>query len=166
MEGTAPGGWLSGTEQAAWRQLLTVQCRVRERLERDLHDAVGIGLGDYDVLVHLSEAPASALRMSELADRLLLSRSGLTRRIDGMVRRGWVNRRPCDDDGRGSLAELTTGGWDLLRQAAPVHVAGVRRYLIDPVSAGGRGAGASVNGAGALDGLTAGLGRIQRALDG
>jgi DNA-binding MarR family transcriptional regulator len=145
-------GWLTANEQDVWRRLLAVQCHLRERLDQDLHTEAGLGLAEYDVLVHLSEAPEGSLRMSDLAGRLLISKSGLTRRVDRMVRDGLVARRPCGDDGRGLLAELTPAGLDLLRRAAPVHVAGVRRYLIDPVGRAG------------LPGLGRGLARIERAL--
>jgi DNA-binding MarR family transcriptional regulator len=136
---------------------LSVDCRLRERLDRELRAGTALTLGEYEVLVHLSEAPGRALRMSELADRLLLSRSGLTRRVDGLVRAGLVARQPCDDDGRGALAALTSPGWDRLEQAAPVHVAGIRRYLLDPVEAG--------QGEGGLAGLDQGLARVEHALD-
>lgn len=143
--------WLSDTEQALWRRLLAVQRRMREKLDRDLQEGHGLSFGDYDVLVHLAEAPGQSLRMSDLADRLLLSRSGLTRRVDGLVRHGLVARRACPADGRGLLAELTETGAEALQTAAPTHVAGVRRYLIDPI--------------GAPEGLSEGLARIERALD-
>lgn len=126
-----PPRWLDDQEQRLWRHLLGAHRKLRERLEDDLQVAAGIGLGDYDVLVHLSEAPGGALRMSELAERLLLSKSGMTRRVDGMARDGLVTRRRCERDGRGWYASLTPAGWDLLRRAAPAHVAGVRRYLLD-----------------------------------
>lgn len=148
-----PTDWLSQDEQEVWRRLLAVQCQLRERLDRELQAGAGIGLAEYDVLVHLSEADNHALRMSELAGRLLLSKSGLTRRVDRMVRDGLVHRRPCDDDGRGLLAELTPAGLHLLRRAAPVHVRGVRRYLIDRLAP-----------AGGLDSLAAGLSQIEDAL--
>jgi DNA-binding MarR family transcriptional regulator len=89
--------------------------------------------------------------MSDLAERLLISRSGLTRRVDAMERRGLVERRRCPADGRGAMAQLTPAGTELLSHAAPTHVAGVRRYLIDAL--------------GDLNGLAAGLARIERALD-
>ncbi|HEY3810034.1 MAG TPA: MarR family transcriptional regulator [Acidimicrobiales bacterium] len=148
-----PTRWLDEAEQRVWRQLLSADCRLRERLDRELRVGANLTLGEYDVLVHLSEAPGRSLRMSDLAQRLLLSRSGLTRRIDGLVRAGLVARRPCDDDGRGSLAELTPAGLDRLRGAAPVHVGGVRRYLFDPLE-----------GPDGLAGLAHGLDRIGRAL--
>jgi DNA-binding MarR family transcriptional regulator len=153
-----PTRWLDEAEQRVWRQLLLVDCRLRERLDRDLRLGADLTLGEYDVLVHLSEAPGRSLRMSDLAQRLLLSRSGLTRRIDGLVRAGLVARRPCDDDGRGSLAELTPAGLDRVRGAASVHVGGVRRYLFDPLE--------GPEGPEGLAGLAHGLDRIGRALGG
>ena len=146
--------WLDDTDQRLWRRLLAVECRIRERLDAELQEFHGISVGDYDVLVHLSEAPGRSLRMSELAGRVLLSRSGLTRRVDGLVRSGWVERKACPDDGRGSLAVLTPAGLELLKTAAPTHVRGVRRYLVDPLG--------EIGGLRALD---PGLSAVERALD-
>lgn len=133
--------------------MLTVESLLRERLDRELESSHGISLGDYDVLVHLSEAPDRCLRMSELADRLLLSRSGLTRRLDGLVREGWVLRKACADDRRGSLAELTDAGFEVLRAAAATHVGGVRRYLVD-----------ALEPVGGMAALERGLEAVERAL--
>jgi DNA-binding MarR family transcriptional regulator len=132
--------------------LLAIESRLHDQLDKELMEAHGLSIGDYAVLVHLSEASGFELRMSELADRLLLSRSGLTRRVDGMVKTGLVSRRACPSDRRGALAQLTPAGLQRLREAAPTHVAGVRRYLIDAL--------------GNLDGLAAGLARIERVLPG
>jgi DNA-binding MarR family transcriptional regulator len=126
--------WLTAEEQKVWRHLLAVQSRVLDRLDEELRLSHGLTLGDYGVLVHLSEAGADGLRMSELAVRSLLSRSGLTRRVDALARNGLVERRACPADGRGALAILTPLGAEKLSEAAPTHVAGVRRYLIDVVS--------------------------------
>jgi DNA-binding MarR family transcriptional regulator len=145
-----PVVWLTDSEQEVWRRLLAVESRLRDRLDSELRSAHYVSLGDYAVLVNLSEVVGLALRMSELADRLVISRSGLTRRVDAMERRGLVRRRPCPDDGRGSMAELTPAGLGLLRQAAPTHVAGVRRYLVDAL--------------GDLQGLAGGLARVEAAL--
>lgn len=126
--------WLTDAQQKVWRQLLAVQSRVLDRLDEELRLAHGLTLGDYGVLVHLSEAGPEGLRMSDLAVRSLLSRSGLTRRVDALARNGLVERRACPADGRGALAILTPAGAEKLSEAAPTHVAGVRRYLIDVVS--------------------------------
>ena len=144
--------WLSSEEQALWRRLLEVECRLRDRLDHQLQAAHGLCLGDYAVLVHLSEAPGGALRMSELAERVHLSRSGLTRLVDGLVRRGFVDRSVFPGDARGLLAALTPAGAELLGAAAPTHVAGVRRCLLDAI--------------GDVSGLAAGLSAISAALDG
>ncbi len=144
--------WLDDREQEVWRRLLAVESRMHDQLDRELTEAHGLSIGDYAVLVNLSEAGGFELRMSDLADRLLLSRSGLTRRVDGLVKAGLVSRRACPSDRRGALAQLTPAGLQRLREAAPTHVAGVRRYLIDAL--------------GNLDGLSAGLERIERVLPG
>lgn len=130
-----PIEWLAPEQQRAWRTLVEVNARLRAHLDVELLGGHGIGLGDYEVLVVLSEAPAYHLRMSELAERLLLSPSGATRRLDGLVRRGLVERAVCPSDRRGTLAVLTPAGRKVLEAAAPTHVAGVRRYVIDVLSA-------------------------------
>ncbi len=123
--------WLDAEEQRIWRQLIGVHARLIGRLDAELQAAHGISLADYEVLVLLSEAPDSGLRMAELADRLTVSPSGLTRRLDGLVRDGMVVRRPCPSDRRGTLAVISPAGRSRLEDAAPTHVAGVRRYLTD-----------------------------------
>jgi DNA-binding MarR family transcriptional regulator len=145
--------WLSPEEDLAWRLLLAVQRRLLGRLEEELRSAHDLGLADYDVLVVLSESPDAELRMRDLAGRVMLSPSGLTRRVDHLERRGWVVRRSCPSDGRGALAALTTEGWARLRAGAPTHVAGVRRYLFDGLSPADLPALSA-----ALGGIAAGLG--------
>ena len=86
-------------------------------------------LPSYDVLVQLSEAPGRRLRMTELADRVLLSRSGLTRLVDRLARDGLVERQACPDDARGTLAVLTDAGLERLRTAWPTHLRGVAAHL-------------------------------------
>jgi DNA-binding MarR family transcriptional regulator len=151
---TAPSAvaWLSEAEQSVWRALLCAEARLNERLDRELRDAHGLSMAEYAVLVHLSEGPPDGIRMSDLAGRLLLSRSGLTRRVDSMVRAGLLTRRSCPADGRGLMAQMTASGRRLLEQAAPTHVAGVRRYLIDVM-------------ADRLGALAEGLAQIEAALD-
>lgn len=125
--------WLSDEEQTTWRMLLSVHAGLLNRLDAELQTAHGISLHDYEVLVHLSEADGSALRMAELADRLAVSPSGLTRRLDGLVRDGLVERRACISDRRGMLAVLSSAGRASLEDAAPTHVSGVRRYVLEPL---------------------------------
>jgi DNA-binding MarR family transcriptional regulator len=145
--------WLDAEEQEVWRTLLQVHLRVMARLDDDLQQARGIGLADYDVLVQLSEAPDRSLRMAELAGLIQLSPSGLTRRIDSLVRRGLVAREACSSDGRGSFAVLTEKGIEMLQEAAPTHVAGVRSYVFDTLDRA------------SLAGLADSLARINTALD-
>jgi DNA-binding MarR family transcriptional regulator len=127
--------WLTEPEMRAWRGLVSATTGLLATLDNELQAAHGLTLGDYEVLVHLSEAPGRAVRMSELADRLHLSPSGITRRIDGLVRCGLVERRPCPNDRRGSNAALTAAGLKALRAAAPTHVRGVRAHFVDRLDA-------------------------------
>ena len=100
-----------------------------DRLDAEL-DGHGLSLADYEILVHLSGEAAGELRMTELAARTLVSRSGLTRRLDRLVDAGLVERRNCPTDRRGVYAVLTDEGRRRLREAAPTHVEGVRRHFI------------------------------------
>ena len=118
----------------AWRALIQVTTGVLGVLDNELQSEHGLSLGEYEVLVHLSETPESSLRMTDLAGRLHLSPSGITRRIDGMQRAGLVERRQCPSDRRGSNAVLTAEGLRRLREAAPTHVRGVRAHFIDQLS--------------------------------
>lgn len=123
--------WLDDDEQAAWRHFLDVQVRLGDRLDRELRAAHDLGLDDYEVLVHLSEQPDHRLRMSELADKVVHSRSRLTYRVDRLVAAGDVLREQCPEDKRGTFAVITAAGLERLATAAPTHVDGVRRHLTD-----------------------------------
>lgn len=120
---------LSVGEQTAWRTFLRAHATLLRRLEGELVREHELPLASYDVLVQLSEAPAGALRMTELAERVLLSRSGLTRLVDRLVRDGLVERRACPADARGTLAVLTEQGDARLRAAWPTHLRGVAAHL-------------------------------------
>jgi DNA-binding MarR family transcriptional regulator len=122
--------WLDDTEMRAWRSYVETQSDLNNAIEADLAPT-GLTLGDYQVLVFLSEADDRRLRMCDLADMLQLSPSGLTRRLDGLVRRGWVERRGSDVDRRVMLAVLTDRGFAELEAAAPTHVDSVRTRMID-----------------------------------
>src|SRR4051794_37443118 len=122
--------WLQPDEMSAWRSYVETYADLMAALEGDLAPT-GLNLGDYQVLVYLSESEERALRMCDLAVRLQLSPSGLTRRLDGLVRAGLVERRASDSDRRVMLAALTPAGWALLEDSAPVHVESVRRRMID-----------------------------------
>lgn len=118
----------------AWRAFLRAHAQVVRRLERELAAEQGMALTDYDVLVQLAGADQRRLRMSELADRLLLSRSGVTRLVDRLVAEGLVERVSCDDDRRGQWAALTDAGVRRLRAAAPTHLRGVSEHFLDRLS--------------------------------
>lgn len=132
---TARAG-LTDLEMAAWRAFLEAHRRVVDVLEAELREQEDLPLSWYDVLVQLSESPTRSLRMQELADAVLLSKSGLTRLVDRMEAADLVSRRPVADDGRGIEAVLTDAGFDRLRGAAPTHVAGVRRHFADHLRPG------------------------------
>jgi DNA-binding MarR family transcriptional regulator len=125
-----PVDWLDEDEMRAWRGLVEVSADVHASLEAELMAGFGFREGDYAVLVNLSEAPERRLRMCDLAERLHLSPSGLTRRLDGLVRTGFVAREPSATDRRVTMAALTDAGYDALAAAAPVHVDGVRRHFL------------------------------------
>ncbi len=127
--------WLTEPEMRAWQALIQTTTGLLATLDNELQAAHGLSLGDYEVLVHLSEAADHSLRMSELAGRLHLSPSGMTRRIDGLVRAGLVERRQCPTDRRGSNAVITETGMESLRNAAPTHVRGVRDHFITRLTA-------------------------------
>jgi DNA-binding MarR family transcriptional regulator len=126
--------WLTDSEMQAWRALMEVTTGVMATLDGELRAEHGLSLGEYEVLIHVSEAPERSLRMTDLASRLRLSPSGITRRIDGLVRDGLVERRQCPSDRRGSNAVLTEKGWERLQAAAPTHLRGVRAHFIDQLS--------------------------------
>jgi DNA-binding MarR family transcriptional regulator len=119
----------SDTRAAAWRAFLEAHARVTARLERELRDEQGLPLTWYDVLVQLHEADGHQLRMQELADAVLLSKSGLTRLVDRMERAGLVRRAACPSDRRGTFAELTAEGLRTLRRTAPTHLRGVGEHF-------------------------------------
>ena len=133
--GRTETAWLSEAEMHAWRAMIETAIGLVATLDNELQAAHGLTLGDYEVLAHLSEAPGHSLRMTDLASRLHLSPSGITRRIDGMVRAGLVERHQCPTDRRGSNAVLTEHGMEVLQRAAPTHVEGVRRHFVDRLSA-------------------------------
>lgn len=125
--------WLSPTEEAAWRKYIVASRRLYEALDEDLA-AHGLSLSDYEILVHLSDAKDRSLRMSDLADKTILSRSRLSHRIKYMEGKGWVERQKCDSDKRGTWAVMTTKGWNAIVKAAPDHVESIRNRFIDQIS--------------------------------
>ena len=126
--------WLDDVEMRAWRSLLRAHSRLLSRLDAELQSSQGMSAADYGVLVQLSEQEGGRMRMSELAELLLLSPSGLTRRLDGLVSAGLVERHRCPTDRRGAYAVLTPAGRARLEAAAPDHVQQVRRHFVDRLS--------------------------------
>jgi DNA-binding MarR family transcriptional regulator len=126
----------TAAEQTAWQNFLLANRRVLARLDADLTQECGMTLAEYEVLAHLADAEDHRLRMNELAELARLSPSGLTRRFDALVRRGWVSRERCDDDRRGVLARLTGEGLEQLKAARPVHDRGEREYFFDLLEPG------------------------------
>lgn len=120
----------ASSDRTTWRTVLEAQSALLRLYEQEMQAVCGISLAWYEVLIHLSETEDGTMRMSDLADRLLLSRSWLTRRIDGMEAAGLVLRCKADDDGRGVCAALTAPGRALYRQAARVHVRSIRKHFL------------------------------------
>lgn len=118
----------------AWRTFLTAHATIIRALESELESEQGLALSDFDVLAQLHVA-GGTLRMRDLADRVLLSRSGLTRRVDRLEGAGFVERTACETDRRGSYARLTDAGRDRLMAAMPVHVRGIADHFIAPLEA-------------------------------
>lgn len=126
---------LSRAELLAWRSFLPAHSQISRTLEAELLAAHELSLACYDVLVQLSQAPERSLRMTELAERVLLSRSGLTRLVDRLERGGLVVRKACPSDARGTHAVLTEAGRARLRAATPTHLAGVAQRVTGRLSA-------------------------------
>lgn len=116
-----------------WRSFLVAHAQIRRQLERELQAEQSLGLGEYEVLLLLARATDRQLRMSELADRLVLSRSGVTRLVDRLEAEALVERTSCDTDRRGSWATLTDAGHARLRRAAPTHLRGVGEHFLDRI---------------------------------
>ena len=126
--------WLTDDQQRAWRGLLQMSSRLDARLNRDLQQASGLSLADYDVLVLLTEAPDGRLRMFQLMEDLQWEQSRLSHHIARMQRRGLVGREECTTDKRGAFVVLTDSGRDAIGKAAPCHVDLVRRLVFDGLS--------------------------------
>lgn len=126
--------WLDAEQQHHWRALQRGMAMLTGSLDRDLATATGLSLNEYEVLVRLSEAPERRIRMSALADDVVHSRSRLTHTVTRMEKRGLVSRCPDDGDRRGVQCRLTEEGFEVLKAAAPHHVASVRARLVDVIS--------------------------------
>jgi DNA-binding MarR family transcriptional regulator len=118
-----------------WRAFLTAHALISRRLDDDLRSEQQMTLAEYAALVQLAEAPGRRLRMNQLADGIVLSRSGATRLIDRLVADGLVERSHCSSDGRGAEAVLTEAGLGRLRLASRTHLRGIQTYFVDSVTA-------------------------------
>jgi DNA-binding MarR family transcriptional regulator len=121
---------LTETELAAWRGLLRVHTALVKALDAELAAAHDLPLSSYEVLITLESAPDRKRRMAELADSVLLSRSGMTRLVDRLAKEELLERDLCTDDGRGCYAVLTDKGAELLATARPTHLDGVRERFL------------------------------------
>jgi DNA-binding MarR family transcriptional regulator len=122
---------LTPTEEAAWRALGRAVLVIPRMLDADLLESQGLNVTEYSVLMNLSEAPDHALRMSQLANYVSITVSGLTRVIERLNRQGLVERVRAESDGRGQVAVLTDAGLARLEKAWPTHLASVRRHVMD-----------------------------------
>jgi len=136
----------------AWRSFITAHARITRRLDEELQAAHGLSLAEYDALLQIAHAPGRRVRMNVLAERVILSRSGITRLVDRLEAAGAVERAACTTDARGQEAVLTPAGLDRLRSAAKTHLDGVRRYFLGRLDAAD------------LAALEASLGRVADAL--
>ena len=132
MEASAPR-WLSRSEQGAWRAYLRGSRMLEEALDRDLQEH-GLQLSEYEIISMLSETPRHRLRMSELAELVVQSRSRLTHTATRLEKRGWVVREPCENDRRGVELVLTPEGRSRVSAVSAAHVESVRRHLVDLMS--------------------------------
>jgi DNA-binding MarR family transcriptional regulator len=123
--------WLTAEEQQAWRSFINACQTLFGSVEAQLQHCAKIPHGYYEILVRLSEAPGRAMRMSQLAEVSISSKSRLSHAVARLEERGWIQRLDCPTDRRGQIAQLTDAGFAALAAAAPSHVAQVRRSLID-----------------------------------
>ena len=130
MTAAGDGHQLSPRELAAWRGFLRTHAALVKALDAELVAAHELPLSSYEVLLHLDNATEERMRMSELADSVLLSRSGVTRLVDRLVAEGLIERAACATDRRGWFAALTDPGRARLREARPTHLAGVRKLFL------------------------------------
>jgi len=131
-----PRGHVSARDPriATWRRFLTAHARLERMLDEELRAEHDLSLAEYDALLQLAEAPGRRMRMHRLADEVLLSRSGVTRLIDRLVRDGSVERDSCVTDARGAEAVLTQAGLDRLRNASATHLRGISDHFVDAIA--------------------------------
>ena len=125
---------LTDAEMDAWQALLHAHHQITRTLDAELREEHDLTLGEYDVLLRLVRAPDRTLRMTEIAQRILISPSGLTRVVDGLEEKGWVERRRDSDDARVVRARLTDAGREKVRKAARTHLRGIREHFTGRLS--------------------------------
>ena len=125
---------LDTRELRAWRGLLRVHAQLSKALDAQLIAAQGLPLTSYEVLMYLSDAQGGRMRMNELAESVLLSRSGLTRLVDRLEREGYLERCSCAHDARGAFAVLTPAGREKVEAARATHLDGVRELFLSHFS--------------------------------
>jgi len=126
--------WLSSEQQRFWRAFIIGTTLLTDTLDRELRQAHGLSLGEYEILVRLSESPGRTLRMAQIADSMQHSRSRVTHTVSRMEKAGLIERCAAEGDRRGVEARMTDKGWDLLVEAAHTHVNGVREHFVDLAS--------------------------------
>lgn len=141
-EGAAPSRTIAEDDPrlSSWRAFLHAHARITRRLDEDLQANHGLSLAEYDALLQIATAPERRLRMNLIAQRVLLSRSGVTRLIDRLVADGAVERVACSTDARGAEAVLTPDGLTRLRKASRTHLAGIEQYFLQAIPADDRAA--------------------------
>jgi DNA-binding MarR family transcriptional regulator len=132
---TVTSARLEGSELEAWRSYLQSHASIVRALDADLVAEHGMTTRDYEVLLYLAQAPDRKLPMSELAESTMLTRSGITRLVDGLVAGGLLERVACPSDARVSYAQLTSAGYRKLRDAGHTHVASIRQLFLEHFSA-------------------------------
>ena len=115
--------------------MLEANAQVMRQLDAQMQAEHGLSASAYEVLMFLDDAPEHRMRMSDIADRVLLSRSGCTRLVDRLVRQGYVTRCAANDDGRGLYAQLTDAGLKKISAARVTHHEGIRRFFLDHLTA-------------------------------
>jgi DNA-binding MarR family transcriptional regulator len=126
--------WLTDKQQHVWRGWLAANALLPAALHRELQADAGLSLPDFDVLVHLTDSPEGRVRVTDLARALSWEKSRASHHLTRMERRGLVAREECRDDGRGAFVVLTPEGRTAIEQAAPAHVATVRRLVFDALT--------------------------------
>jgi DNA-binding MarR family transcriptional regulator len=131
---TIAQGRLDGAPLEAWRSYLQSHASIVRVLDAELAAEHGITSRDYEVLLYLAQAPDRRLAMSALAERIMLTRSGITRLVDGLVQAGLLERVACPNDARVSYAQLTDAGFEKLREAGCAHVRSIHRLFLEHFS--------------------------------